>query len=469
MDKKSGLITKKNNVYIGNRYVPVFANPVEWDNLREYEPLIIVTHQGTSYTSKKTVPVGTELSDTEYWVVTGNYNQQVEAYRQDVVRVEGEMKTLSDGVDTRINNFKTEVNQAMTSFEGKMNQRMDDFKDSFDDYYILVGDSYGEMPTVAESWLVRLQQMLHIDDTHCYKVFHGGYMMSTKTPTASFTRLITPGLIEDSVPADIPTNKITKIVVAGGFNERNSTENQVFEGMRSFMNYARTTYPNATVYLGSVGWSFNHEYINEMTLDYPRVYKRIAELGGVYLTGVDDIMHNKDYFKEESSQFSLLLGHQLVHPNTDGSYGIARCMFNALHNGASVEFPVKQITVTPPSSIYIPPSTKITEKLVDGSVIFKWTQFTCRFADSHTFSVDATGALFDLGAINDGYFNSKNGVIIPINCFVGTGSGTNTNAKGQFLINGGHLYLNFFTDNPVTVSVLWIYQGEGLVPCEAMW
>lgn len=74
-----------NNIYIGNRYVPVFANPVEWDNLREYEPLTIVTYNGTAYTSKQTVPVGTALSNTDYWVVTGNYNAQVEEYRQEVI------------------------------------------------------------------------------------------------------------------------------------------------------------------------------------------------------------------------------------------------------------------------------------------------------------------------------------------------------------------------------------------------
>lgn len=73
----------KNNIYIGNRYVPVFADPVEWNNLREYEPLTIVTYQGTAYTSRKTVPVGTALNNTDYWVVTGNYNAQVEAYRQE--------------------------------------------------------------------------------------------------------------------------------------------------------------------------------------------------------------------------------------------------------------------------------------------------------------------------------------------------------------------------------------------------
>lgn len=69
--------SQPNNIYIGNRYVPIFADPVEWNNLREYEPLTIVTYQGTSYTSKQTVPVGTPLNDTNYWVVTGNYNAQV--------------------------------------------------------------------------------------------------------------------------------------------------------------------------------------------------------------------------------------------------------------------------------------------------------------------------------------------------------------------------------------------------------
>lgn len=84
-----------NNIYVGNRYVPVFANPVEWDNLREYEPLTIVTYQGTAYTSRKTVPVGTDLSNTEYWVVTGNYNAQVEMYRREVDKIKGAYYTLS--------------------------------------------------------------------------------------------------------------------------------------------------------------------------------------------------------------------------------------------------------------------------------------------------------------------------------------------------------------------------------------
>lgn len=84
----------KNNIYIGNRYVPVFADPVEWNNLRQYEPLTIVTYQGTSYTSKKTVPVGIELNNKEYWVVTGNYNAQIDAIMHQISVINTDIENI---------------------------------------------------------------------------------------------------------------------------------------------------------------------------------------------------------------------------------------------------------------------------------------------------------------------------------------------------------------------------------------
>ena len=79
------------NVYVGHRYVPKIFG--EWDKQNQYEGLSIVTHQGNSYTSKKRVPVGIDILNEEYWVVTGNYNAQVEEYRKEV-------KDLSSYVDT---------------------------------------------------------------------------------------------------------------------------------------------------------------------------------------------------------------------------------------------------------------------------------------------------------------------------------------------------------------------------------
>lgn len=69
------------SMYIGARYVPIFADPVEWNDEREYEPLTIVTHNGDCYTSKCYVPKGAQLppypeGQTKYWVKTSDYNGQ---------------------------------------------------------------------------------------------------------------------------------------------------------------------------------------------------------------------------------------------------------------------------------------------------------------------------------------------------------------------------------------------------------
>ena len=69
------------SMYIGARYVPIFADPVEWDDVREYEPLTIVIHNGDCYTSKCYVPKGAQLppypdGQTKYWVKTSDYNYQ---------------------------------------------------------------------------------------------------------------------------------------------------------------------------------------------------------------------------------------------------------------------------------------------------------------------------------------------------------------------------------------------------------
>lgn len=81
--------------YIGARYVPIFGRvgetSIEWDNSAPYEPLTIVLHQGNSFTSRQYVPAGIDINDTRYWANTGNFNAQVEQYRQEVLRVSNDL------------------------------------------------------------------------------------------------------------------------------------------------------------------------------------------------------------------------------------------------------------------------------------------------------------------------------------------------------------------------------------------
>lgn len=98
--------------YVGARYVPLFAEPLEWDGTKTYEPLTIVYNNGNSYTSRQYVPAGIEISNTHYWALTGNYNAQIEQYRDEVQRYDARITAN----DTAI---KAEVARATAAEAGK--------------------------------------------------------------------------------------------------------------------------------------------------------------------------------------------------------------------------------------------------------------------------------------------------------------------------------------------------------------
>lgn len=103
--------------YIGARYVPVFANPLEWSNQREYEPLTIVVWQGNSYTSTQYVPTGIDIGNTEFWALTGNYNAQVEGYRQEVQHYVEEVQGYSGQIENANTNSEEAKNTASDAME----------------------------------------------------------------------------------------------------------------------------------------------------------------------------------------------------------------------------------------------------------------------------------------------------------------------------------------------------------------
>ena len=94
----NGNCGSQNNVYIGARYVPKIVG--EWSADVAYEPLTVVLYQGTSYTSITYVPKGIIPGDNtqQYWALTGNYNAQVEMYRQDVEKVKLEVNELKQNI-----------------------------------------------------------------------------------------------------------------------------------------------------------------------------------------------------------------------------------------------------------------------------------------------------------------------------------------------------------------------------------
>ena len=111
-------IAKGVTQYVGARYVPLFAQPLEWNSTKEYEPLTIVLHQGNSYTSRQYVPVGVDIENDSFWALSGNYNAQVEQYRQEVKAFDGRITANAKAIETEATNRTAAVTAEMQRAQG---------------------------------------------------------------------------------------------------------------------------------------------------------------------------------------------------------------------------------------------------------------------------------------------------------------------------------------------------------------
>ena len=207
--------------YVGARYVPKFADPIEWNQQRSYEALTIVTYLGSSYTSKIPVPAGTAITNTDYWVLTGNYNGQVEQYREEVQQA---LETIEHGYMPEIQNRKL----------------------------MIVGDSYADGQqggSAYQEWPHYLRVYLGLPENQMVVVARGG---------DGFNCPVGDKFIEQIQGWSGDRDSITDIIVGGGLNDspygNNASNIQALENaIEAFATYAKQNYPNAKLWLAYIG------------------------------------------------------------------------------------------------------------------------------------------------------------------------------------------------------------------------
>lgn len=79
---------------IGARYIPIFADPIEWNTSNSYERLTIVQHQGDTYISKIDVPANTPITNETYWILFATFNAQYETLRSRVNYIDNKTDTI---------------------------------------------------------------------------------------------------------------------------------------------------------------------------------------------------------------------------------------------------------------------------------------------------------------------------------------------------------------------------------------
>lgn len=108
--------------YVGARYAPRFMGA--WNQANEYAALSVVYHDNQSYVSRKTVPAQTEITNTEYWVRSSDWNAQVDEYRNQVNAYDEKVVQYNQNVEaynTAANQFFDETIHAYNTKEDMVN------------------------------------------------------------------------------------------------------------------------------------------------------------------------------------------------------------------------------------------------------------------------------------------------------------------------------------------------------------
>lgn len=202
----NGLINRQ---YVGARYVPKVMG--EWNKALKYEALSIVTFSGNSFTSKVPVPANIDITNTNYWVNTGNYNAQVEAYRQLTAQV------------------KNDLNNEIIN-------RKNDTKDNI----LWIGDSYSvnyghKLPNGVRDML---------NAKNWYEYSKGGAGFAGAWAGASFNDLIEEA--KNNLSAS-QKEMIKYVYIVGGANDSSFIWTELKPKIVSTVQNARNSFPNAQV------------------------------------------------------------------------------------------------------------------------------------------------------------------------------------------------------------------------------
>ena len=220
--------------YIGARYVPRFSdvNNGIWSNVYSYEPLTIVKNGNDYYTSKQSVPVGVAITNTDYWVKTGDYNGAISTLDQKI-----------DAVDDRVS--------ALYDLHNRV--------------FILIGDSYGQgyTPNVEsfKGWCKWVAE--YITASGGTALYSNAYGAGFATEGNTWLTVLETNESNWSSYAD----KVTDVIFIGGSNDQEGngvTTRSLQDGIVNTFNYVHQHYPNAKIKTGIFSAVYNQIISNSV-------------------------------------------------------------------------------------------------------------------------------------------------------------------------------------------------------------
>lgn len=305
----------------------------EWDITQQYPAWTVVNDNGIGYISIQPVPKGVLLSNNDYWRIVADYTAIIAGLQNRVVILEGQMSTAQ----TDITNLKAD--KAIN----KPNLK--------DGCYILIGDSYGEgwdPDGGNDGWCKIFGDKLGLDSDHLKYNGYGGSRFAAGGTMAFLTQL------QNYITVTDP-NKVTDIIVAGGFNDQSASDGDIGTGIADFVSYARTTYPFAKIHIAAVGWT-------EDTLNGSGGTATTAKCTAVYNSYKKYCIINGVHFIPYAVKWAMTqnFASDFVHPTQNGNTVIAENLILGLNGDDSVNL----------KEAYSPTSISMATGVTTGNVLY---------------------------------------------------------------------------------------------------
>ena len=400
-----------------------------FDITKQYPAWSVVIDNNYGYISKKPVPAGIAVTDTDYWENIADFS----ALYADLGSRVTALETLTSILNKKLN----------TLIAPWSSRRI-----------IYIGDSYGRgrtyPDTYSTSWCDQVTSRL--SPAASYNLCVSQASFANSDPTLKYGKQLydfVQGHTADQCEA------ITDIVIAGGYNETfamsydivNSNDTYCSKWMASYIN---THFPNARVFIGFIGrvpvFGGSHSTFNNFR-DRIQKYKDIAvKYNWTYIENSEYMAH--DY---------TLLTNDGIHFKTEGYQKIGNAIAEYLVSGSwnFPQYPGEQITIeampdTSNNSIVITNTPGIYNQFSNAGVsIFAVDSGTINFLCEET-SI-TTDAPIRVGK----YYNKTNEVY---NRFVSQYSKRNLCYIGFYdnhsLIKGCMGYIVFKDNGDITVNTV---------------
>lgn len=433
--------------YIGARYVPKFADPIQWDNTRSYEALTMVTNLGNCYTSKKSVPTGVAISNTEYWALTGNYNAQVEEYREEVEQLQEDFEALSDKVYPNYKNI------------------------------ILIGDSYGTANggtvTISHPFPERVQAWLGLGNDNFRASFANGAGFGNGAFYTNFNAIASS--MTDDEMADV-----SDIYFIGGWNDESNrvTQAQFLAGVEDCEALISSKFTHAQKHIVLVAHSVASS-----------TYERLSTTIEWY-----DDLEKRGWAVDRNMRYVLINPAWVIadgaHPNQDGVDALAKYFCDVVYSGqCDVDYLFQLVN----SDFTMAEGFKSNFYNIGGRLRFyvndgntaislysnnnAWViQFVDENNDPTTKAITCNGTTVEMISLSNKIYGYQNNVEMPIQATIYDSSHAAYNIDGTLLIKENKIYYkpgfryNAAHSGAVTITAecIVITGGAGNVPSFCM-